>query len=190
MKEALATFRTAALVRKLHGPPTDAKRTIRPFPSGGRLGACGWDHYRPDRTSPTASARGTMGAPLLQRKRRVFRWGNEVMRGAGVVVLGCWLAALAGCSSSQVRPRHEMGYAAVDRGAGLASALLFDAQPGALDPQGFACRSDWPSTPSFHSPGQVIYFSERFVDYQGRNFEPSLGTYRRTDSYRVGVGYR
>jgi hypothetical protein len=66
---------------------------------------------------------------------------------------------------------------------------LFDRRPGGLPASAFAERSDWPSTESFYSPGQVVYFNERFVDYQGRGTSPDY-SYRRFDSFRYGVGYR
>ena len=74
--------------------------------------------------------------------------------------------------------------------AGLASALLFDRKPGLFFASDFAYRSDWPSTVSFYSPSQTIYFRERFTDFQGRGFGRSDSSYRRFDTYRYGVGYR
>ncbi len=76
------------------------------------------------------------------------------------------------------------------RQGGFASALLFDRRPGEYSGSDFAYRSDWPSTSSFYSPGQVIVFNERFIDYQGRGFDDSQNTYRRFDSQRVGVGFK
>lgn len=72
----------------------------------------------------------------------------------------------------------------------LASALLFDRKPGAFVASDFAGRSDWPSTPAYYSPGQVIVFHERFVDYQGRGFHHPDRSYRRFTTHRVGVGVR
>lgn len=114
------------------------------------------------------------------------------MRVSFVLLVGCVLPIAAGCAPA--RDELEAGFRSyrVDQPAELASALLFDPQPGAYDAQEFAQRSDWPSTLGFYSPGQVIYFSERIVDYQGRpwGFGGPPGTYRRADSYRAGVGYR
>ena len=74
--------------------------------------------------------------------------------------------------------------------AGLAPALLFDRKPGPFCASDFAYRSDWPSTVSYYSPSQAIYFRERFADYQGRGFGQSDLTYRLFETYRVGAGYR
>jgi len=72
----------------------------------------------------------------------------------------------------------------------VAANLLFDREPGRYVASDFAGRSDWPSTDAFYSPGQVIYFRERFVDYQGRGFDESNYTYRRFDSQKTGIGFR
>lgn len=75
-------------------------------------------------------------------------------------------------------------------GAALASALLFDRHPGAYSAGQFNWRSDWPSTVSYYSPGQVIFYRERFIDHQGRSFGEQDHFHRRAESVRVGVGYR
>ena len=103
------------------------------------------------------------------------------------------MLAVAGCASARDRAvcsDTRFGPAAGGQRADLASALLFDRKPGRWHASDFAVRSDWPSTNAFYSPGQVIYFTERFVDHQGRWFGESDYTYRRFDSYRAGVGYR
>jgi hypothetical protein len=104
------------------------------------------------------------------------------------------MAALAatGCASPPDDGDQEVRLisAGTGRSAALATALLFDPEPGCYRASDFAFRSEWPSTDSFYSPGQVIYFRERFVDVQGRQFGESDYTYRRFDTYRVGVGYR
>jgi hypothetical protein len=69
------------------------------------------------------------------------------------------------------------------------SALLFDRHPGTWPTAAFAQRSDWPSTDSYYSPGEVIYYNDRFIDYQGRNFSPDY-SYRRFDTSRSGIGFR
>ena len=97
---------------------------------------------------------------------------------------------MAGCAA-----QHEPGAArartvSCHRPAELASALLFDAQPSPYDAQEFAARSDWPSTHAFYSPGQVIFYNDWLVDYQGSNPGNTYNTYRRAESLRVGVGYR
>jgi hypothetical protein len=68
--------------------------------------------------------------------------------------------------------------------------LLFDRVPGRYSAEGFAYRSDWPSTNAYYAPGEVIYYHERFIDHQGPGWEPWNGTYRRFTTYRTGVGYR
>lgn len=92
-----------------------------------------------------------------------------------------------GTPAAKVKPQ---GMPTTRREGGFASALLFDRRPGQYSGSDFACRSDWPSTPSFYSPGQVFVFNERFIDYQGRGFDESQNTYRRFDSQRVGVGFK
>lgn len=110
-------------------------------------------------------------------------------------VLGTCLAVLAvtGCSHSHDRTVTRSLRAsspAAGRRADLASALLFDPRPGRYNASDIAARSDWPSANAFYSPGQVISFRERFIDFQGRGFGESDYTYRRFDTYRVGTGYR
>ncbi|GMV96126.1 MAG: hypothetical protein HRF43_11280 [Phycisphaerae bacterium] len=114
------------------------------------------------------------------------------MLGRSAILLGWFLSMAAGCAGSRDGREEWFLTSAGDRPAGLASALLFDPKPAGFDAQAFAERTDWPSTVSFHSPGQVIYFSERIVDFQGRpwNFGGWQGSYRRAETIRVGVGYR
>ena len=122
------------------------------------------------------------------------------MRGGprvGVVTLaiaGAFVVGDSGCGSVRdltMRTRADQADARVPASrADLASALLFDRKPGPFRASDFAFRSDWPSTVSFYSPGQVISFAERFVDFQGRGFGESDYTYRRFDTYRAGIGFR
>ncbi|HOB76514.1 MAG TPA: hypothetical protein PKG54_18550 [Phycisphaerae bacterium] len=112
------------------------------------------------------------------------------MRLGVAVVMALLVPAWAGCSSHPESPSRCVIAVPEQRPAVLASALLFDPQPGHYDPQDFAMRSDWPSTPSFYSPGEAVYYSDRVVDYQGRPWSNWQGTYRRADSVRIGVGYR
>ena len=109
-------------------------------------------------------------------------------------VLGMCLASLAvtGCSHSHDRPvaRSLHPCPAAGQRADLASALLFDPRPGRYNASDIAARSDWPSANAFYSPGEVIFFRERFIDFQGRGFDASNYTYRRFDTYRIGTGYR
>jgi hypothetical protein len=96
---------------------------------------------------------------------------------------------LAGCASSD-EPIARTGYPLAGRQPDLAVGLLFDRYPGPYDARDFAVRSDWPSTDSYYSPGQVIIHRERFVDYYGRNFDEPGYTYRRAESYRYSVGFK
>lgn len=115
------------------------------------------------------------------------------MRGLIAWLVGTAMLATLGCAPAQecvVKPETRIAPAQTCQGADLAAALLFDRKPGRYSACDFAVRSDWPSTVSFYSPGQVIFFSERFVDYQGRGFGESDYTYRRFETRRVGVGYR
>lgn len=108
-------------------------------------------------------------------------------------MVGLVMPVMAGCATHREACRACEVIAPDRRPAELASALLFDARPGRYDARDFAVRSDWPSTHAFYSPGQVIYYSERFVDYQGRGTFGGpfgAGTYRRAESVRAGVGYR
>jgi len=103
------------------------------------------------------------------------------------------ILVVAGCNSAHdhtVSPATRISPRPAGCQAELASALLFDPKPGRFHASEFAVRSDWPSTDAFYSPGQVIYFSERFVDFQGRGFDESDYTYRRFDTYRAGIGFR
>ena len=110
-----------------------------------------------------------------------------------VAITGGLMLAAIGCA-----PAHDRAIAGdarferpgQGRGADFAAALLFDRKPGRYHASEFAVRSDWPSTDSFYSPGQVIFFTERFVDFQGRGLDESDYTYRRFDTRRSGIGYR
>ena len=110
-------------------------------------------------------------------------------------VLGMCLAALAiaGCSHSHdrmVARSLPTSTPLADRPAELASTLLFNPKPGRFSASDIAARSDWPSAKAFYSPGEVLFFRERFIDFQGRGFDEPNYTYRRFDTYRVGTGYR
>ena len=112
------------------------------------------------------------------------------MRFAVALVMGLALPLMAGCAAHTECRGVRVRTVPDQRPAELASALLFDARPGAYDAQEFAARSDWPSTPAFYSPGQVIFFNDWMVDYQGSNLGNTLDTFRRAESLRIGVGYR
>lgn len=124
------------------------------------------------------------------------------MRTWVLVISSLVMFAVAGCGPDRHGPdgrcvqRHSVAAKKLQsapvakRQGGFASALLFDRRPGEYSGSDFAYRSDWPSTPSFYSPGQVIVFNERFIDYQGRGFDESQNTYRRFESQRVGVGFK
>ncbi len=106
-----------------------------------------------------------------------------------LTMAGALMLAMTGCGSPCRRPcQRDMEFGPAPR-AELASALLFDRVPGRYPAEAFAFRSEWPSTDSFYSTGQIIFFSERFIDYQGNGFNPDY-TYRRFDTFRAGVGYR
>ena len=110
-----------------------------------------------------------------------------------LVLMAALMFAVAGCVRSQHQAIHrapQLTSPPAGHRADLAAALLFDRQPGRYRASDFVSRSDWPSTHSFYSPGQVIYFTERFVNFQGRQLGESDHTYRRFDTYRAGVGYR
>ena len=110
-----------------------------------------------------------------------------IMATAGLTVT---LTVGGGCCEHGPSQRCVQYVASAGPQGRLTPALLFDRHPGRYDASQFAYRSDWPSSPSFYSPGQVIFFNERFVDFQGRGFDESDYTYRRFDTQRVGVGYR
>ena len=114
-----------------------------------------------------------------------------VRRWAGVI-LGGVLGVLAGCASRGDSPAPFAGWQppAGGRVGGLASALLFDRQPGLYDASEFAFRNDWPATDAYYSPGEVIFYTERFVDLEGRDFHDHDHSFRRFESVREGSGYR
>lgn len=101
----------------------------------------------------------------------------------------CWLG---GCCGSQENRNVERVSQPVVRPApartDLTAGLLFDRRPGPYDATEFAIRSDWPSTVSFWSPGQVIYARERLIDVQG----PRSGGHssQRFHTERVMIGHR
>lgn len=119
--------------------------------------------------------------------------GGTSLRGGVLIWMGLAALAAAGCSDRRSCP-CERAWVCESPVAGaraeLAAALLFDAQPGDYTASDFAVRSDWPSTTAFYSPGQVIFFSERFVDYQRPGAGESDWTYRRFETVRSGFGYR
>ncbi len=71
-----------------------------------------------------------------------------------------------------------------------APSLLFDRVPGRYSATDFAYRSDWPSTNSYYSPGEVIYYHMYDIDYQGPGLNPWNSSYRRFTTRRAGAGYR
>ena len=111
---------------------------------------------------------------------------------AVAVVLGAVVLTVSGCASSSPCSHRDARIASGAPGqqAELATSLLFDAKPGLYRASDFAYRSDWPSTTAFYSPGQVISFTERIVDYGGHHFTGPGHAHRRFDSYRTGIGYR
>jgi hypothetical protein len=104
------------------------------------------------------------------------------------------LAILIGSGCAATDRPHKAGPCIsnpkADRHAELAAALLFDRRPGPYDASDFAFRSEWPSTLSFYSPGEVMLYQEQFYDFQGGPFGTPSYTYQYSNSYRVNVGYR
>lgn len=114
------------------------------------------------------------------------------MSRASIIVPGlllCWL--VVGCASqdrSEVpTTANERTQPAVARQA-LSASMLFDRRPGGYEASDFAVRSDWPSTISYYSPGQVVYSRERLIDVQGVN--AGGFSYQKFDTERVTFGYR
>ncbi len=124
-----------------------------------------------------------------------FLYGGYGVLRAGILVIHllAGVAAWGGCACRDevIQPAPQTSrFREAGQSAALASALLFDRHPGAYCASQFNWRSDWPSTASYYSPGQVIFFRERFVDHQGRSFGGWDHFHRRAESVRVGVGYR
>ena len=107
-------------------------------------------------------------------------------------IIGVALLGVAGCASTAPGQNADAVSlsAGPGSGGGYAPGLLFDRIPSRYQASDFAYRSSWPSTDAFYSPGQVIFFSERFIDVQGRTFDGPDYTYRRFETYRGGYGYR
>jgi hypothetical protein len=110
-----------------------------------------------------------------------------------VLVLGLAFCCMGyGCACCQQEPPVERTPQPAPRPAAqseaLAAALLFDRTPGPYDASEFTLRSDWPSTESFYSFGQVVYSREQLIDVQG----PNGGgfTYQQFDTERVAIGFR
>ena len=104
-----------------------------------------------------------------------------------------FLAGLIGCDTCKDRPVQrtvQIRQPFVGPQTNLPTTLLFDATPGYYLASDFAYRSDWPATDSFYSTGQVIFYRERFIDYQGPHYNHRNHTYRRFESYRTGTAYR
>ncbi len=86
-----------------------------------------------------------------------------------VLILGLAFCCMGyGCACCQQEPPVERTREPVHRptaqSEGLAAALLFDRTPGPYDASQFTLRSDWPSTESFYSFGQVVYSREQLID--------------------------
>lgn len=115
------------------------------------------------------------------------------MRHMGMAMAGLAVLIIAGCHchrTSACVDRMDPELSRADWQPELASGLLFDRRPGRYRAADFAQRSDWPSTTAYYSPGQVITFSHRFVDYQHLGTGESDSIYRRSESQRFGIGYR
>ncbi len=110
---------------------------------------------------------------------------NAVLLGLVICCLGI------GCASQESARTESIGRSVV-QGAPqrmeMSPAMLFDRRPGPYDAADFAVRSDWPSTVSFYSTGQVTYSRERLLDVQGPHSEDF--SHQRTHTERVTIGYR
>lgn len=69
------------------------------------------------------------------------------------------------------------------------ASLIFDRRPGPYTSEDFG-RSDWPSVAGWSSYGQVVAFREHFHDSQGPGMNRMDQTWRRFDTWRVGVAGR
>ena len=108
-------------------------------------------------------------------------------------LLGCSPSGASACRRGPAGPAEGPPVAVLPEPMLQASdppSLLFDRVPGRYSAEGFAYRSDWPATNAYYAPGEVIYYHERFMDYQGPGRPSWHGTYRRFSTYRTGVGYR
>ena len=115
------------------------------------------------------------------------------MRAGSIVILGFWLLSAVGCANCQRETVERTTPVPPPPGEARKVAdatLLFDAWPGRWHASDLAFRSDWPSTEAYYTSGQVIWFRERFHDYQGPGIRQPDHTYRRFDTYRTGMGYR
>jgi len=130
---------------------------------------------------------------MIQVPRGLLTGRAGKMRKAVVVTLGlaiCWLSS--GCACCQETEKADSVRAPLVRQATprmeVAAGLLFDRRPGLYDATEFTIRSDWPSTVSFWSPGQVVYAREHLIDVQG----PHSGghSYQRFHTERVMIGHR
>lgn len=119
---------------------------------------------------------------------RAWERGDHVTTRLAILTLLIAMPTLTGCHDCCGRASSRV-VQETTAPPQLASALLFDRYPGQYDPSSFAYRSDWPSTDSYYSGGEYIYYQSRLYDFQGRNTNPDW-TYRRFDTYRSGVGYR
>ncbi|HEY3244092.1 MAG TPA: hypothetical protein VGM03_12160 [Phycisphaerae bacterium] len=117
---------------------------------------------------------------------------------AGVAVLACAVAAAACRSSGTRAPACGLACPGSSRDlegfpefpAAPGPALLFDARPGELSPDGLIYRSDWPSTASAFGLGETIYYEEYFNDYQALWPFSHDYTTRQFRTYRTGAATR
>lgn len=68
--------------------------------------------------------------------------------------------------------------------------LLFDPLPGFFSAQQLVGRDPWPIALSSFDDGEVIYYQERFQDYQGDGFHNRDYFQRRFISVRKGSSHR
>jgi hypothetical protein len=109
-----------------------------------------------------------------------------------ITLLAGLLLVMTGCAPRQERvPGLVRGSVWLAGGQSCTNSnLLFDAYPGEYRASDFAWRSDWPSTVSYYSPGEVTYFREHFVDWQGGGFGTRDHTRRRAETRRERVSYQ
>jgi len=94
------------------------------------------------------------------------------------------------CSCAQHRSPAEQTEP-VSRYTGVSPMLLLNPTQGPkVDPQLFAFRSPWPSTPGPIDLGQTIYYREFWYDRQWIRPNAPDSSYKLSEGYRSGFRYR
>lgn len=115
-----------------------------------------------------------------------------------IILVLAGIALVSGCSSHHHCERAAHCHDQSPDSATLAqaestrgSSLIFDRHPGMYSADQFTYRSDWPSTMGYYRAPEVIFYYERFQDYQGPGW-PSNGdyTFRRFNTLRFGQAIR